>query len=202
MIVSERLGCIFVHVQKTGGTSIEAVMREHDPSIGSNMHNGRRHLSAWEIRDLVGDGRWQRAFKFAFVRNPWDRLVSWYHMCVHAVAPNPFAAFVRAHTHSFNDFLDLAATDMGARTARNQLDYVTNSSDEVIVDFVGRYEALNEDFSRVRERLGIRGELPRLNRSLHKDYRDFYTTRTRELVGERFARDIGFFGYRFQVPPT
>lgn len=197
MIVSERLGCIFVHVQKTGGTSLEAVLREHDPSIGSNMYDGRRHMSAREIRDLVGEGRWQRAFKFAFVRNPWDRLVSWYHMCAQAAAPNAFAAFVRAHAPSFNDFLGLAATEMGARTARNQLDYVTSPAGEVIVDFIGRYETLGDDFSRVRERLGIRGELPSANRSQHTDYRDYYTEITRNLVAERFARDIGFFGYEF-----
>ena len=68
----------------------------------------------------------------------------------------------------------------------------------VIVDFIGRFENLNEDTGTVFRNLGISGaSLPHNNSSHHRDYRSYYTEETRDLVAERYARDIEFFGYEF-----
>ena len=197
MVISERNRCIFVHIQKTGGSSLEAVLRANDPGIGSSLHEGRRHLFARQIRPLVGEERWDAYFKFAFVRNPWDRLVSWYHMCVQVPQPNAFARYVRACAPTFEAFVTQATTGMGERTTYNQVDYVTDEAGAQIVDFVGRYESLREDFAHVRDRLALPFDLPHVNRSDHRHYRDYYSPATRDIVAQRFARDIAYFGYAF-----
>ncbi len=196
MVISPRAKCIFVHIQKTGGASIESLLMSHDPNVRANAQDGR-HIPAREIRALVPAAIWNESFKFAFVRNPWDRLVSWYHMCMQVPTPNRFAAYIRQNAPTFGDFITRTTTGMGARTTRNQLDYVSGDNGELIVDFIGRYEQLQSDLDTVGERLGFPATLPHLNRSAHRDYREYYTTETREIVAARFARDVQQFGYRF-----
>ena len=80
----------------------------------------------------------------------------------------------------------------------NQLDYITNENDEVIVDFIGRYENLVQDVNIVFKNLGLETvSLPHINRSNHTNYREYYTEDTKQLVADRFSRDIECFGYEF-----
>jgi hypothetical protein len=67
----------------------------------------------------------------------------------------------------------------------------------VILDFIGRYEALHDEFSTVKTRLNLSFELPHVNKSAHKGYREYYSAETRDIVARRFARDIRHFGYEF-----
>jgi chondroitin 4-sulfotransferase 11 len=195
MVISDRHRCIFVHIQKTGGASIEALLRQSDDT--ASRHPARRHLYARAIRPLAGPERWGRYFKFAFVRNPWDRLVSWYHMCVQVPTPNAFSVYVREHAPTFDAFLTRAASGLGERTTHNQLDYISDEDGRPMLDFVGRYETLEQDFGRIREVLGLTVELPHVNRSQHRHYREYYSDTSRRIVAERFARDIAHFGYEF-----
>lgn len=197
MVISGRTRSIFVHIQKTGGVSIETMLRRGDPAIGSSLHHGRRHLFARDIRPLVSSELWNGYFKFAFVRNPWDRLVSWYHMCAQASAPNAFARHIQQNARTFDEFVTRTTTGIAERTTWNQLDYVTDDDGNVIVDFIGRYERLHEDSRQVGERLGLAADLPHANRSAHAHYREYYTDETRDIVARRFARDIHHFGYEF-----
>ena len=196
MVVSDKLGCVFVHVQKTGGSSIETALRAADPLGASRIEKGGRHRTASEIREGMDPAQWQRSFRFGFVRNPWDRLVSWYAMCVQATAPNAFARHVIEHVPSFESFIE-QPVGMLERTARPQCDYLEDAQGLRLVDFVGRYEALAADFATVAQRLLIDAALPHDNPSRHRPYRDYFNTRTRKLVEQRFARDLDAFGYTF-----
>lgn len=131
------------------------------------------------------------------MRNPWDRLVSWYEMCIDVGEPNAFQRYVRDGFPTFASFVTDATTGPGAKTARNQLDYLTDEEGRIIVDFVGRHENVDADFAAVAARLGLADELPRINVSRHGDYRAYYTGVTREIVARRLVRDIEVFGYRF-----
>src|SRR6185503_16105565 len=148
MVISGQLHCIFVHVQKTGGSSIEAALRRYDTNIPEKPFNARRHLGARDIRQLVPADAWSASLKFAFVRNPWDRLVSWYYMCVQAPMPNAFGRYVKEHAKSFDDFV-MRPHGMMERTTVPQMDYIADTDGRVIVDFVGRYETLQADFAEV-----------------------------------------------------
>jgi len=197
MIISHKTKAIFVHIQRTAGTSIELALRREDGSITGDSYQGRIHLTAQELRAVVGPQTWDGYYRFAFVRNPWDRLVSWYFMCVQAPSPNRFQRYVVDNAPTFTDFVTKTTTGMGEKTTRNQLDFVTGPDGNLIVDFVGRYERLADDFAIVRKRLGLAHDLPRANASAHVNYRDCYTEETREIVAQRFARDVRYFGYQF-----
>jgi hypothetical protein len=119
---------------------------------------------------------------------------------------HPFEAeiwnYVLRTSHDFESFLDNCTGivfDSGCYKSFlfNQIDYLTNGAGEPVVDFVGRFERLEEDAGYLFRRIGVEAALPRLNASCHGLYRDYYTARTRDLVAQRFARDIERFGYRF-----
>ena len=154
-------------------------------------------MFAREARTLVDPEMWRAYFKFAFVRNPWDRLVSWYHMCTQRTAENNFSRYIKEHAPTFDDFVTKTTTGVAEKTTYNQLDYVTDENGDVMLDFVGRYETLNEGLSLVKARLNLSFELPHVNKSDHKNYREYYTDETREIVAQRFARDIRYFGYDY-----
>lgn len=153
-------------------------------------------------------------FKFAFVRNPWDRIVSCYSQKI-ASAPRipgrkqanlnppdeedrfypgmPFADFVEA-VHATPD-------EQANVHFRSQHTAVCDPEGWVMADFVGRFENLREDFKIVAEKIGVpRLELPHRLKSQSRqgrDYTEFYDDRLRELVHDRYREDIERFGYSF-----
>ncbi len=158
MLISHTYKFIFVHIQKTGGSSIEYVLRQFDPTALREIPHERdpqnwlkgRHVFARQIRDYVGLKVWNSYFKFAFVRNPWDRLVSWYNMIKlrgdKKITPNNFWRYVLAHSHNFETFIKncpsiITQLDGDKRsTAFNQVDYICDEKGRIIVDYIGRYE--------------------------------------------------------------
>lgn len=205
MLVSERLGCAFVHVQKTGGESLERALLEADPEAITELPGDaawedprkRRHLHASDLVAALGERRWGELYSFGFVRNPWDRLVSWHSMCLERPEINEFTRHVATSLAEFDEFVEAAPDGPAGKVAVNQLDYLCAADGSRLVSYVGRYESLEAGVAEISERIGTRLRLPHSNRSSHRDYRDYYSARTREIVAARFARDIGAFGYRF-----
>jgi len=197
MIISHKTKSIFIHIQKTAGASIEAAVQREDPAAETGTQTGRRHLFAREVQAIVGPGTWSAYYRFAFVRNPWDRLVSWYSMCVQNAAPNNFSRYIKDNAPTFDDFVLSTTTGIAERTTYNQLDFLTDGDGNLIVEFVGRYEHLADDYAVVQQRLGLASALAHANRSAHRSYRDYYTAETKDVVAKRFERDIAHFGYEF-----
>lgn len=202
MISADR-GWIFVHVQKTGGNSVRS-------ALGVEIDDAHKHFLARDLRELYGEVTWQQCFKFAFVRNPWERLVSWWSMIdghrhrFNATIPlNKFIHYVLEHAGSFEEFIarctdEIIDNDGRKSILRNQIDYLVGDDGTVIIDFIGHFERLQDDFDEVARRLGVAGvELPRLNASKHGAYTEYYTPAMAEAVGRLYARDIETFGYRF-----
>jgi chondroitin 4-sulfotransferase 11 len=194
---------IFVHIQKTGGDSIRA-------ALGVELNDPHKRRTAPELRAIYGDAIWQSSYKFAFVRNPWDRLVSWWTM-IDALRPrfeagevfNVFQTYVLSRAKTFEDFLtrcdeEVADVDGSKHIFRNQIDYLTDHSRHLIVDFVERFERLQEDMSKVAREIGMGTlVLPRINVSQHKHYSEYYTQDSANLVANRCRKDLSLFGYRF-----
>ena len=192
---------IFVHIQKTGGNSVRA-------ALGGDIFDARKHFLARELREIHGPAAWDAAFKFSFVRNPWDRLVSWWSMIDNGrktttQPPNRFFGYVLERAASFEEFLrnctdEIVDADGRKQIFRNQIDYLVDADGRLLVNHVGRFERLQHDFDEISRRLGRpRAELARTNVSRHADYRAHYTPALADMVAERYARDIAYFGYRF-----
>jgi hypothetical protein len=156
-------------------------------------------------------------FSFAFVRNPWDRLVSCYRDKIRGEVAGftyftsrpgvadclaRFDAFVPGM--SFDDFVGAVASipdEEADAHFRSQYTFVTNDAGDIGVDFVGRYERLLADFGLVQRMIGLPPiKLPRLQAARYPvRYADYYSQRARRAVAERFARDIELFGYKFEM---
>ena len=159
----------------------------------------QQHMPARALRSLVGEQCWSTMFTFAFVRNPWDLVVSTYYFSREHEASsaksgrNPDRAELITRSPTFERFVDLYPALRSDMTAM-----LCDENGEDLVSFVGRYENLAADFVAVCTRLGIAAPLPRLNASERdRDYRVYYSARTRRIVEEHFARDIERFGYVF-----
>jgi hypothetical protein len=220
--------CLFVHIPKTAGQSIEQffmnlfnldwehdrekllLQRNDDPQRGTEK---LAHLSASEYVDSSYLSREEFAgfFKFSFVRNPWDRILSEYRY------RNYFQHL------SFRDFvlnkLPKPGWDDKYRHVMPQYDMLHDRQGNLLVDFVGRFETLQQDFDRVCTHLDIvESNLPHRNRSdkksrgLKRKIRnilymngenhiqhgaEFYDQETRDAVASYYRKDIETFGYSF-----
>lgn len=177
----------FVHINKTGGTSIEKALGL--PFL---------HLTALELRELVGLRRWEERLSFAFVRNPWDKVASHYH---YRVLTNQTR--LRENPIEFNAWVRMTYGDQRPplydqpKMFMPQVDWISDSSGQVIVAFIGRFERLEDDFKEICRLIGCSGQLPHLKSSGRGDYRNLYSSEAAEIVARRFEPDIAKFGYTF-----
>jgi len=190
MIVSDSRKFVFVHIPKTAGISVRAALEPYaDGQKAAHPNTTHETLPAL----LTREPRLGGYYKFAFVRNPWDRLVSF-----HAYARERLRPTVPEMQGL--DFVQLLRLmDRGAGwldrlyALQPQRGYLRGA------DFVGRFETLESDFSRVCASLDIRAVLPRKNTSGHGTYTGYYDAWSRDFVARRYADDIDEFGYAFEA---
>lgn len=162
------------------------------------------HATASEIIAKIGRDAFDSSFSFGIVRNPWDWQVSLYRFAFESVLDLPLlAAYARglrpvrktySGFESFADYIRWRCTD----DVHLQKDFLFSEGGEQLVDFVGRFERLDDDFRTICDRIGIPATLPKLNESSKgTPYRDYYTPETIEMVRQTFAPDIELFGYEF-----
>jgi len=227
---------VFVHVPKTAGQSVEQVFLElldltwetraplllrknTVPELGPPR---LAHLTAEQyVRfKYMTQEQFDSYFKFAFVRNPWDRMVSYYKYLDES-------SDLGFKQYLMDSFLTKMWKDMNW-FVRPQSSFLYDDDDRLLVDYVGRFENLQADFNKVCERIGIGAtELPYVNKSekkpiksisalskvmkmaspaetastvTPKSYQDYYDDESRDLVAELYKRDIELFGYSFDVP--
>lgn len=207
-MISHRHRCVFVHIPKTGGTSIEDAIwekprRTEDLWMGfvSPTHNkyqtgGLQHLQARHIRTEVGEEIFRSYFKFAIVRNPWDKAVSqWRYLSQRRDLRDYLGVPANA---TLAHYLDTVAVSDHVQVMA-QAEFVCDDDGQLMVDMLGRFETLEADARAIFARIGLpEAHLPHVTKSERAaDYRIYYDAGTRERVAELYARDIELFGYRF-----
>ncbi len=219
MPISHPHRAIFIHIPKTAGTSIEAVLGMHGArrDVGivpyfnqvpdrEHLYGGSlQHLTAQALKErLRDDATFAAYFKFAFVRNPWDRLVS-----ALAWTDQKWARGESLAVAEFDREVRLihATLEQARATGQalsipaflaTQVSFVHDVHGRPLVDFIGRYERLDSEWPSIAQRVGVDPvRLPLRMRSHHRDYRDYYCEETRRLVAEMYAADIQQFEYRF-----
>ncbi len=218
MLISRSHRFIFFHVGKTGGMSVREVLQPYceepkkfkirrPPALTGERPNPMHavwetlllHAKASDAQKELPADVFTNFFKFAFVRNPWDLQVSMYHFILrepHAAKHDEVKAL--GNFDAFVDWVAATSDPYPRGITKLQRDMIADSTGKLLVDFIGYYESLDRDFKLVCETLKIDAALPHLNRSTHRDYRSYYTERTREIVGEYFQTDIELFGYTFE----
>ena len=194
MIISHKHKFIFIHIPKTGGVSVYETLSKICGGNDILKKDSARHVSAQKIKIRVGDKLWNSYFKFAFVRNPWDRQLSLY-FYIRKTQDNKYHKQVMKH-NSFNEFiLGLSRNHCVFPQQYN----VTDDNNKLIVDFIGRLENIERDFQIICKRIGLPYiKLPHLNKSKHKHYAEYYTKETERVVAEEYKDDIEMFGYSFE----
>ena len=207
MIISERHQFIFVAIPKTGTHSIRRALRPHMgekdleqvqlfeqrqfpfPELARLGHG---HLSLTQVRPYIDPAKFDSYFKFAFVRNPFDRFVSY---C--AFMTREQKVFDRDPKAVMRHFL-FTAPPLRHILFQPQYSFISSREGELLTDYVGRVEQMQSCFDEICDRIGIESsELEKSNRSARDDYRQYYDQPLIDGVSRLYARDLELFDYDF-----
>jgi len=214
MIISHLHKFIFIHINKCAGTSISRTLLpflgKDDILLGctpeGELLNKRsfqfgglnKHSNVNEIKNSIDSSIWNSYFKFTFVRNPWDRLVSKYHWALKTSWDNE-KGFIKK-IKKLEDFEEYVLSPLCDKT--NCKDFILSENGDIEIDFIGKYENLNRDFFSICEKLNLSTSgLNKFNRSLHNHYTNYYNPLSRDLVADWFESDIIEFHYLFNSIP-
>lgn len=207
MIVSHAHRFIFAAIPKTGTHSVRRALREQLgpedieqvglfvdkrfpwPELAQLRHG---HLGLAQVRPFLGEEVFARYFKFAFVRNPFDRFVS-------------YCAFVTRETDEFQRdprgvmrriLFDLRP--MQHILFQPQHTFLVDESGTLLTNAIGRVEQMQESYDAICARIGIPAQpLEQVNSSRRGSYRDYYDPALVEGVAQLYQRDLDLFGYAF-----
>lgn len=180
---------IFTHIPKTAGTSLSRLLMKFGGKKITKAH--------WRTRDIIRTcniNNPEDYFKFAIVRNPWSRMLSYYDMLV----------LQKQINISFEDFV----TQMQSKTLDKKFSlveqhtWITNEHNEICVDYIGKFEQLQESVDIILSKIGVKNEsLQHVNKGLAskntKHYTEYYNNDTKHIVGDMFSGDISRFEYVF-----
>ena len=206
------VGCIFIHIPKTGGTSVASALGTLDAAL---QREGRppayiapdgthsKHWKAATYAERLHPDVWRSAFKFCVVRNPFDQMVSSYHWWLQKAGRFPIlreAARTVAGLGSFEAFLDHEFGSSRINECAGEPEHwFLDPGGNDLVDFIVRLEDLDElhtELSRFIE-LPYRIALPAENQTQREHYSRYYSSSTAEKVAARFRYVIDRFGYEF-----
>tara|TARA_Y100000034_G_scaffold51421_1_gene63242 strand:+ start:525 stop:1094 length:570 start_codon:yes stop_codon:yes gene_type:complete len=181
---------IYIHIPKCAGVSVEKLFG----------WIGARHETMQVYADDYSKEFLESCFKFTFVRNHWARMVSWYFYhkdwWYEDKTKEGFQSWVK-------DGMKSHWVDNGDGTNWNNydslscIDFLRNNKN-IDFDYIGKVETINEDMKYICEKTNVEyKELPHINKSTHKHYREYYNEETKNIVEERLERDFLFFPYEF-----
>ncbi len=208
-MISHLHKCIFVHIPKTGGTSIEDVIWPDksartaadlwrgtiDKHRNKYQTGGLQHLLARQIREEVGSEVFAAYYKFAMVRNPWDKAVSQFVFMDGREDLRQQLGMKKGN--SFKKYISLLPKRPHVQWAP-QIDFTHDADGKQLVDYVGRFESFSETVHHALAAIGMSADsIPHAKRGSRKPYQEYYDAESMEMLAEVYADDIATFGYAF-----
>ncbi|MCC5972394.1 MAG: sulfotransferase family 2 domain-containing protein [Pararhodobacter sp.] len=200
-MISHLHQCIFTHVPKTGGKSVLAAFGL--PMIGADYDGGLAHIEKpYGHRALRNEREEHLAdyFCFAFVRDPLERLASAFFYLAEGGCNRFDAAYrdqyLSVYNGDFLAFVDELELHTGHHHFRPQAWWLTSREGVLLPDFIGRYENLSSDFSRIADHIGLdTRSLTHLNASRRPPTQACYTESARRKAADIYAADFQLLGY-------
>jgi hypothetical protein len=207
VIISHQHRFVFVAIPKTGTHSVRQALRAHMgpddleqvklfvdkqfpwPELARLIHG---HISLQQVRPHLGEEAFGSYLKFAFVRNPFDRFVSY---C--AFVTREDGSFARDPKGVMRRFL-FTQPPLGHLLFKPQHSFLVAADGALLTDMLGRVEDMQGSYDAICARIGIASApLGRANSSSRGDYRDYYDQELIDGVARLYARDLALFGYDF-----
>lgn len=208
-MISKKYNCIFVHIPKNGGSSIEDMIwppthkrTEQDlwmgfvkPFYNKYQTGGLQHLFASQIKQEVGDTFFDQAFIFTMVRNPWDKAVSQF---TYMQKREDLRKFLGMPEHcEFAQYLELI-THKAHVQWEPQYKFFLDDHGESLVSEVFRFENFETDVARIMDRLGVKfTNILHAKKSSRVHYSQYYNEESKEMVADIYAKDISLLNYAF-----
>lgn len=203
MIVSHQHKYVFLHIPKTAGTSIQVALRLRTGCTGGIIKDSCIVIGKTK-HHIVPEKIPQGYFVFAFVRNPWDRILSYYmfrckeprNFARKSIHPNERKASFKEWLNRLDEFKNYKHINPAFHISiQPQIDTIKNYP-----DFIGKYENIEQDLKFVFNQIGQEYQpLKNVNSTTakKKHYREYYDTETKEIVARLYEKDIEHFGYIF-----
>lgn len=210
MLISDSHEFIFLRMRKAASTSMQEILRPYciTPPPGKFAHLKSRSRLEWNyqryvprmhesilaVKRLMPAELFSRYFKFAFVRNPWERLVSEYEYILKRQQHGRHARV--KSLAGFTEFIHMQIP----RSDAYQVNMLCDENGDLLMDFVGKLENLDDDWRTVCERIGIPYQaLPQRNVTQHRRYEEYFDQNSIELVARHWAKEIDLFEYSFNL---
>jgi len=219
-VISDKFNFIFFHVPKAAGSSIIDGINKNCPStviinennkglknyLQENKHrNWPNHTNCKIMKDFLGEKAFNNYFKFAFVRNPYDKLVSIYHyvkqkeakMFIGKIDQLPKFNQNIIKSNSFEHWVK------ECNLGDTQFSFLTSNAGQLLVNYIGKTEHIQADLSYVYGLLKVPNMyVSKVNVSKRRDYRSYFDKESIDIVSKKFIDDIYFFGYNFEEEKT
>lgn len=193
----------FVHIPKTGGTSVSQWLVENTDAFNVNRKHDPLHVLK-EKYDNLG-------FTFCFVRNPWDRMVSYYYYYIQLAKTRiqQVQEYEGNHpkihklkwTVEYNKQVLETMEDSFTDFIINKVNWGDAKNSQQIyhqgIDCIIKIEELEKEFVQIQERVNCFKPLPKSNATKHQHYSELYTDITKDLVYKHFESDVNFYNYEF-----
>ena len=202
-MISTEKQFLFIHVPKTGGNSIQNVLKkysEDDVVILADHQDGverfelrnknykiTKHSTILDYKNAIDPEKFQNLFKFATLRNPWERAISYY-----------FSPHRNAKKWNRKKFIELVKNMPTLRSYLHE-DHSKEQPIQQQIDFLIRFESLSADFKTICEQLNINHkELPVVNASIRSHYSTYYDKELIKMIKNKYSEEIEIGSYKFE----
>lgn len=183
---------IFVHIQKSGGSSI------------INFFNaGKNHNKIFKDLEILKEENLKinKFFKFTVIRNPWDRIVSFFHYHKEKLKNKNFPTRTWEYIQNLNFSQFIRSQQFQSWAKRNNITNYITLNNIPYIDYYINFDNLQKDFELVKKITGINKNLLHINKSKHEKYEKYYKNKkNKEIISDLFEKEINFFNFKFGSP--